>query len=111
MTIIIDELQALALKTITRELNPDTREILNHLSYSDPEFEQGFIQGMVWLSILAITCNSKKLTPEDDSQRVIAALEDEGYLSEEDEKSYTEAINKLYKPIGVNINDLIADEH
>ena len=47
--------------------------------------------------------NKKK---EDDSQRVIAALEGEGYFSPEEEKKYNESIDKLYKPIGKNIEEL-----
>ena len=102
-SITIDELQELALKTIKQELNPDTREILNKMSYTNPEFEQGFVQGMVWLSILAVTSRHQKFEQEDDSQRVIAALEGEGYLDKDSEKAYNESVNELYKPIGVNI--------
>lgn len=50
--------------------------------------------------------DSSKTEDIDESQLVIANMEGEGYLSEEEEKKYNEALNKLYKPIGVNINDL-----
>ena len=47
---------------------------------------------------------------EDESQLVIANLEGEGYFNESDEKAYTESIDKLYKPIGINIKDLAAED-
>ena len=49
---------------------------------------------------------SSKTEDIDESQLVIASIEDEGYLSEENERKYNEEINKLYKPLGVNINNL-----
>ena len=78
------------------------------MSYTNPEFEQGFIQGMVWLSILAVTCRHKKFEQEDDSQRTIAASEDQEFrdFNSEEEKSYNESIDKLYKSIGINIEEL-----
>lgn len=107
MIITIDDLEKLALKTIKQELNPDTREILSSMSYTNPEFEQGFVQGMVWLALLSSTYSAKKsVEQEDDSQRVIAALEGEGYFSPEEEKKYNESVDKLYKPIGKNIEEL-----
>lgn len=109
MVITTDELSRLAWKTIRQELNPETREILNHMSYTNPEFEQGFIQGVAWLSILAAAIGSDEVK-EDDSQRVIAALEGEGYFNGEDEEKYKEAIDKLYKPLGVNVIDEIKPE-
>ena len=45
-------------------------------------------------------------SPENKYDFVIANIENEGYLSEEDEKKYNEEINKLYKPLGVNVNNL-----
>lgn len=59
--------------------------------------------------------NKKK---EDDSQRVVAALEGEGnynvndetegggYLDKESEKAYNKSVNELYKPIEVNIVEI-----
>lgn len=50
----------------------------------------------------------ESFTPEeeDDSQRVIAAIEGEGYFSPEEEKQYNESVDKLYKPLGVSVFDL-----
>ena len=44
---------------------------------------------------------------EDDSQRVMAAIEGQGYFNREDEEAYRESVDKLYdRPLGVNVNDL-----
>lgn len=109
MIITTDELSRLAWKTIQQELNPETRKILSSMSYTNPEFEQGFIQGLAWLSLLAVDIGLKEVK-EDESQRVIAALEGEGYFNREDEEKYKEAIDKLYKPLGVNVIDEIKPE-
>ena len=47
---------------------------------------------------------------EDDSQRVIAAIEEQGYFNKEDERKYNKSIDKLYKPIGVNVLDTIKED-
>lgn len=43
----------------------------------------------------------------DESQLVISNLEGEGYFNKEDEEAYNEAVNSLYKPIGVNTDEAI----
>lgn len=50
--------------------------------------------------------DNPKSENEDDSQRVIAALEGQGYFSPEEEKKYNESVDKLYKPLGVSVFDL-----
>lgn len=55
MLITTDELSKTIWNLILQEINPDTRKILKSMSYKDPEFEQGFIQGLTWASIAAIT--------------------------------------------------------
>ena len=48
---------------------------------------------------------------EDDSQRVMAALEGQGYFNREDEEAYRESVDRLYdKPLGVNINDIVKED-
>ena len=55
MLITTDELSKTIWDLILQEINPGTRKILKSMSYKDPEFEQGFIQGLAWASISAIT--------------------------------------------------------
>ena len=107
MIITTEELSQLAWETIQQELNPETRKILKSMSYTSPEFEQGFIQGLAWLSILAVGIRLKE-TKEDDSQRVVAALEDESYFNKETEEAYNKNINNLYKSLNLNVYEILA---
>ena len=104
MIIDTDDFARLIWNTIQQELNPETRKILTSMSYDSVEYEQGFIQGLAWASILSVLTKPTVLD-EDDSQRVTAALEDEGYFNQEEEQKYKEVIDKLYKPLGLNIFD------
>ena len=88
MTLTTEKFTKLIWSTIQRELDPEKRTILKSMSYNSSEFEQGFIQGLAWASILSMACTE---------------FNTEGYLSEEDEKRYNEAVDKLYKPLGINI--------
>ena len=110
MIIDTTEFSKLIWETIQQELDPEKRTILKGMTYQDPEFEQGFIQGLAWASILAVAGKmpEPKAEPEDASQRVIAALEGEGFydFNSEEEKSYNESIDRLYKPLGINIEEL-----
>ncbi len=44
----------------------------------------------------------------NQTEEVGSVLENQGFYSfnEEEEKAYNESINKLYKPTGININEL-----
>ena len=49
-------------------------------------------------------------TMEDDSQRVMAALEGQGYFNKEDEEAYNRSVDELYnRPLGVNVLDIIEE--
>lgn len=110
MIIDTNDFSKLIWETIQQELDPEKRTILKGMTYQDPEFEQGFIQGLAWASILAVAGKRPGLKAEsgDDSQRVIAALEGEGFydFNPEEETSYNQSIDKLYKPLGINIEEL-----
>lgn len=34
------------------------KEILSNMAYSNIEFEQGFIQGMIWASLYSVQCKT-----------------------------------------------------